>query len=178
MMMETIMNKSIRNTLFAAPILLAPVTSVFAAEASQVVTAQDNIVINTTAQVTLNMAPLTTLLASNYTKDTRLATWSAETTAGALAIRLNPTIMKSTATAPAWGYATSTTNSANTIRVSMVTANNASCGFTQANATLISGWWVCNQGIGQSNGYLSLGQDQTIAVGNYPMSIDAAVWQY
>lgn len=155
-------------------LLISSTSSVIAAEASSAATAQENIIVNTSAQVTLELAPVTTILASNYQAGTVLATWSASTTAGSLAFRMNPTVMSTNLTYQ--GTATSTTNANNKIPVRLVSHSGASC--TLGTTTTLSGWSVCPQGMGDATGTIRTMNNQAIAVGAYPLSIDAAVWAY
>lgn len=175
--MMLIKNKMI---LFVGTALLLPLsaTSSYAAEASLVATANSNIVVQTTAQASLTLSPSTTVLAGKYTENIMLGSWSAEATAGSLAFRFNPAIMKSTS--PGSGTATSKESSSNTIPVSLSTYNSAQCNYTSGNVSTISGWSVCNQGLLSSNGLIRLnaGINGTIAPGTYPLSMDVAVWAY
>lgn len=168
-MKTTTIKFSIMSLLF-----LASVNSAIAAEASTVATAQENIIVKTTAQVALALTPVTSILASNYQSGTVLATWSASTTAGALAFRMNPTVMSSSATY--LGTATSTTNNNNKIPVRLVSHSGTSC--TLGNTTNLDGWAVCPQGMSEAGGTIRTANSQSISVGTYPLSMDAAVWTY
>ncbi|HDC4393606.1 TPA: hypothetical protein O8L60_004595 [Enterobacter cloacae] len=150
--------------------LMLPISTGIAAESSTVATAQENIVVYTTGQVTLILAPSTSILASTYQSNTRLAGWEASATAGTIAFRLNPTIMK-TSTSPVIGIATSTTNSTNTIPVQMLN-------YPDCIQNVDSGWARCQQGINSVKGIISTRNSQTIPVGTYPISVDAAIWQF
>lgn len=157
--------------------LIAP--SSYAGEASLVATANSNIVVQTTAQASLTLSPSTTVLAGKYTENIILATWSAEVTAGSLALRLNPTIMKTTS--PSWGTATSKESSSNTMPLNYTTLNSAPCNFTSNTlSSNTNGWNVCNQGLLNSSGYIRLasGGGTTLSPGTYPLSMDVAVWAY
>lgn len=176
--MMLIKNKMI---LFVGTALLLPLIapSSYAGEASLVATANSNIVVQTTAQASLTLEPKTTILAGKYTESLILATWSAEATAGSLALRLNPTTMKTTS--PSWGTATSKESSSNTIPLNYSTLNSAPCNFTSNTlSSNTNGWNVCNQGLLNSSGYIRLvsGGTTTIAPGTYPLSMDVAVWAY
>lgn len=149
-------------------------TSSYAAEASLVATANSNIVVNTTAQATISLEPKTTILAGKYGTNIALADWNAEATAGSLAFRLNPTIMKTTNSFT--GTATSKESSTNTIPISMGILGSSSCNAPAT--TLIGGWTVCNQGLLSTRGSLMLNGGGTIAPGTYPLSVDVAVWAY
>ncbi|EPC4333813.1 hypothetical protein ACRZTK_004416 [Enterobacter asburiae] len=161
------MNKLMKFIALNMMAIMLPFSAGIAAEASNVATAQDNIVVNTTGQVTLSLTPVTTILASNYQSGTILATYSASATAGSVAIRLNPTIMK--ASSSLYGTATSTSNATNTIAIT----TSATC-----NGSEISGWFVCSQGVSANNGRILTSKNQSIPVGTYPLSLDAAIWQF
>ena len=157
-------------------LLAMPVSSAMAAEASSVATANENILVNTAAQVSLTLTPVTSILASTYQSGTVVASWNATTTAGSLAFRLNPSTMASTSTSPFTGTATSTTNSNNKIPVRIISHSGASC--TLGATTVIDGWSVCPQGLGDAIGSIRTTTSQSISVGTYPLSMDAAVWAY
>ncbi len=161
------MNKLVKFFASGIAAIMLPFSAGIAAEASTVATAQDNIVVNTTGQVTLSLTPVTTILASNYQSGTTLANYSASATAGSVAIRLNPTIMKAPNSLS--GTATSTSNATNTITITTT----VSC-----NGSEISGWFVCSQGVSANSGRIVTLKNQTIPVGTYPLSLDAAIWQF
>lgn len=162
------MNKLMKFIMPGMVALMLPVSSGMAVEASTVATAQENIVVYTTGTVTLSLTPVSSIIASSYESGLILARWSASTTAGSIAVRLNPTTMKSINTLT--GVATSTTNTANTIPLTSTT--------TECNGSDISGWYVCGQGNSSVAGSLITRNNQSIAVGTYPLSMDAAIWQY
>ncbi|UAN43333.1 hypothetical protein KGP24_23325 (plasmid) [Enterobacter sp. JBIWA008] len=169
------MNKLTKYLASGMAVIMLPFSAAIAAEASTVATAQENIVVNTTGQVTLSLTPVTTLLASTYQSGTKVADWDASATAGTVAFRLNPTIMKTNGNVGT-GVATSTTNSNNTISLTIFLYLSEKCNWS--NTTVDSGWAVCPQGQSTLRGTINTINNQTIAVGTYPLSVDAAVWQF
>ncbi|QXA59588.1 hypothetical protein [Providencia rettgeri] len=150
-------------------------TSALAGEASTVATATSNIMVNSTGNTTLSVTPSESILAGKYDSSITLGTWSASTSVGSLAFRLNPATM--TSTTPRVGTATSKENSRNTIPVVLTSSAQHECIFARTSS--INGWNVCEQGLTSAGGNIILnGNGVSIAPGTYPLSLDAAIWAY
>ncbi|UAN43334.1 hypothetical protein KGP24_23330 (plasmid) [Enterobacter sp. JBIWA008] len=140
-----------------------------------------NLIVAGTAEASVSITPAGNILAGNYTGNQQMAVWSAKTTGGTIAYRLNPTIVQMFPT-PSYsgGYIKNNANATQRIEILLI----SSCinqGTITSNAAPLSGQWrVCPEGSEAVSGTIvtATGKLQTLIGGTYPVAIDAVAWTF
>lgn len=134
-----------------------------------------DLVVNGTAEASISITPLNSILAGTYDTSNRqiLATYKASVTGGTLGIRFNPTVGAAYSTgSPTARILTNSANSAQKLTVALTFG--AGDGGTQ----VINGWRVFPEGTQEYNGAITNLVSQTISAGTYPVAVDAVAWLY
>lgn len=130
-----------------------------------------NLIVNGTAEASISITPVSTVLAGSYDHSNRqvLARYKASVTGGTLAIRFNPNVGQAVSSGSPTGR--KIINSANSAQAIYV-------GLTYPTTQVIDGWRVFSEGIQEYEGVIQNTDTQTISAGTYPVAIDAVAWLY
>lgn len=133
-----------------------------------------NLIVNGTAEASISITPMSTILAGSYSGNIEnrqtLATYKASVTGGTLAIRFNPTVGAAYGTGvPTSRILTNSANSAQKLSVTLKYPND-----TQ----IIDGWRVFPEGIQEYTADIRNLETQTVSAGTYPLAVDVVAWLY
>ncbi|EPC4333814.1 hypothetical protein ACRZTK_004417 [Enterobacter asburiae] len=139
-----------------------------------------NLVVAGTATANITLTPATNILAGSANKGLVLGTFSASTTGGTIAVRLNPTVIELDANY-SYGYIKNNANATQKIYVGLFGStigkgcmNNGA--FTGSAPILTGQWWVCSEGADEYQGEIRNSLLQNLIGGTYPVAVDAVAW--